>query len=186
MESGREFTISFRLSVGPKHVLRAFTLLEIVVVIGVIAILGALMVPAISAMRGRAQRVQCTNNLRNLYIAANLYVQQNGSWPQIQMGSDTAFQDYAKAWITALAPFGPAQQTWICPTIQALLGNPDLSHPENVRTDYYAMPFDDKPTTPYEWPRQPWFIETADVHGHGNLIIFTDGSVSDLKTVIKR
>jgi len=31
-----------------------------------------------------------------------------------------------------------------------------------------------------------WFVETADVHGHGNLIIFTDGSVSDLKTVIKR
>ena len=183
MESGQEFTISFRLPVGRKRVLRAFTLLEIVIVIGVIVILAALMVPAFSAMRGRAQRVQCTSNLRNLYIAANLYVQQNGSWPQIPTGSS---QDYARAWIAALAPFGPTQQTWICPTIQALLGNPDLSQPENVRTDYYAMPFDDKPTTPYEWPRQPWFIETADVHGHGNLIIFTDGSVSDLKTVIKR
>ncbi len=28
-----------------------------------------------------------------------------------------------------------------------------------------------------------WFVEAGDVHGHGNLIIFTDGSISDLKTV---
>jgi prepilin-type N-terminal cleavage/methylation domain-containing protein len=167
---------------------RAFTLLELLIVIGIVAILAALMVPAISAMRSRAQRVQCTSNLRNLYIAANLYVQQNGSWPQIEApgGGDSTQQDYAKAWITALAPFGLTQKSWICPTIQNLLRNPDYFQPENVRTDYYAMPFDDKPTTPYEWPRQPWFIETADVHGNGNLIIFTDGSISDLKTVIRR
>jgi prepilin-type N-terminal cleavage/methylation domain-containing protein len=188
LESGQEFTISFRLPVVSKCVLRAFTLLEILIVIGVIAILAALMVPAISAVRARAQRVQCTSNLRNLHIAANLYVQQNGSWPQIQMpgDSESAQEDYTRAWIAALAPFGLNQKSWICPTIQNLLQNPDYFQPENARTDYYAMPFDDKPTTPYEWPRQPWFIETADVHGNGNLIIFTDGSVSDLKTVIRR
>ena len=186
MESGQEFTISFRLPLGRKRASRAFTLLEILIVIGVIAILGALMFPVTSAMRARAQRVQCTNNLRNLYIAANLYVQEKGSWPQIPTGNQTSSQDFASAWIAALAPFGPTQQSWICPAIQALFGNPDLRQPENVRIDYYPMPFDDKPTTPYEWPRQPWFVETADVHGHGNLIIFTDGSVSDLKTVIKR
>lgn len=164
-----------------------FTLTELVVVIGIVAVLAGLLFPAASAVRGRAQRVQCTNNLRNLYIATNLYVQQNGSWPQISMGGGggTGFPDYARAWIAALGPFGPTQQTWICPTMQALLGNPDLRQPDNVRVDYYAMAFDEKPTSPYEWPRQPWFIETADVHGNGNQIIFTDGSVSDLKTVIK-
>jgi len=31
--------------------------------------------------------------------------------------------------------------------------------------------------------RQPWFIETGDVHGHGNLVNFADGSISDLRTV---
>jgi hypothetical protein len=44
--------------------------------------------------------------------------------------------------------------------------------------------FDDKPTTPHQWPRQPWFAEVGDGHGHGNLIIFTDGSIGDLKTVV--
>ena len=183
MQSGQEFTGP----VVPSRVLRAFTLLELLVVIGIIVILAGLLFPATATVRAYAQRVQCTANLRNLYIAANLYVQQKGSWPQISMGGggQTGFQDYARAWIAALAPFGPTQQTWICPRIQALLGNPDLRQPQNVRVDYYAMAFDDKPVSPYEWPRQPWFIETADVHGNGNLIIFTDGSVSDLKTVIK-
>ena len=64
--------------------------------------------------------------------------------------------------------------------------NPDLTKPENVRVDYMATSFDSKPTTPHQWPRQPWFAEIGDVHGHGNLIIFTDGSVSDLKTVVGR
>jgi len=143
----------------------ALTQFELLIVIGVVAVLAALLVSVTSAMRARAQRLQCTANLRTLYNAANLYVQQNGSWPQISMEDtgDSSFQDYARGWIAALAPFGPTQQTWICPTIQ-----------------------NDKPTSPYEFARRPWFIETADVHGHGNLIIFSDGSVSDLKTVNRR
>jgi hypothetical protein len=138
-------------------------------------------------MRARAQRVQCTANLRSLYVAAESYLQQNGSWPQIDEDeSDTAEQTSATAWIAALAPFGPTQKTWVCPTIQELMQNPDLSKPENVRIDYIATSFDDKPTTPHEWPKQPWFIEAADVHGNGNLIVFTDGSISDLKSVMKK
>jgi hypothetical protein len=61
--------------------------------------------------------------------------------------------------------------------------NPDYLKPENARVDYVATPFDDKPTTPDQWPRQPWFAEVGDVHGHGKLIIFTDGGITDLKTV---
>jgi prepilin-type N-terminal cleavage/methylation domain-containing protein len=167
---------------------RGFTILEVFVVAVIIAILAALLLPVFSKMRARAQRVQCMGNLRSLYVAAESYVQQNGSWPQIPIlsdDSDASEQDYANAWIVAFAPFGPTQKTWICPTIQELLQNPDLSKPENVRLDYFATPFDDKPTTPHQWPKQPWFAETGDVHGNGNLIIFTDGSISDLNTVAK-
>ena len=98
-------------------------------------------------------------------------------------GTDTARQDFAQAWITALAPFGPTRATWICPTIQNLLRNPSYDTSGNARIDYMPMQFDAKPTTPHQWPRQPWFVETADVHGNGNLIVFTDGSISDLKTI---
>lgn len=172
------------LSVCRRAAVRGFTLLEVLVVVVIIGILAALLFPVLSVMRARAQRVQCMGNLRSLYVAAESYLQQNGSWPQIGGDdSNTAEQDEANAWISALAPFGPTQKTWICPTVQELLQNPDLSKPENVRIDYIATPFDDKPPTPHQWPTQPWFIESADVHGNGNLIILTDGSISDLKTV---
>ena len=57
------------------------------------------MFPAFAMLRARAQRVQCTSNLRNLYLATDLFVQRNGNWPQIRMQSesDNAQRDYARA-----------------------------------------------------------------------------------------
>ena len=165
----------------------AFTLLELLAVIALIVVLATLILAVGSNMRARAQREQCAINLRSLYLAAEAYLQQNGSWPQIGAGddSDSAETDYARAWIDALKPFGATQQTWICPTMQASLGNPDLSRPENIRVDYTAMQFDDKPLTPHQWPKQPWFMETGNEHGNGPLVIFTDGSISDINSVMK-
>jgi type II secretory pathway pseudopilin PulG len=165
----------------------AFTLAELIVVLGIIAVLTILVLLASENMRGRAQRVQCMANLRSLYAATELYIQQNGSWPQIASDeSDESDQALASAWIAALKPFGPTEKNWICPTIENLMQNPDYTSADNVRIDYIPTPFDDKPTTPHQWPKQPWFIEVADVHGHGNLIIFTDGSISDLKSVLSK
>jgi type II secretory pathway pseudopilin PulG len=162
----------------------AFSILELFVAIVIIVILATLMVPLISTLRARAQRAQCTANLKNLYVATELFIQRNGSWPQILRAADGAPSgDFANAWIAALEPFGISRKSWICPTIQDLMHTPDYSKPENARLDYMPMPFDDKPTTPHQWPRQPWFVEIGDMHGNGNLIIFTDGSISDLKTV---
>jgi len=130
--------------------------------------------------------VQCTANLKSLYSATEMFIQQYGSWPQIKQSaddSDAAEIEFAKAWIATLAPFGPSQKTWICPTLQNYLQNPDLTKNENIRIDYLATSFDDKPTTPHRWPRQPWFAEVGNMHGNGNLVIFTDGSISDLNTI---
>ena len=134
---------------------------------------------------GRAPSVQCIANLHNLYIAADLCVQRNGAWPQITRGTaGSNRKDYANAWIIALLPFGLTRQTWICPTIQELLDNPDYSQQQNARLDYMPMSFDDKPTTPHQWPLQPSFIEAANVHGHGNLLIVTDGSIAETKDLL--
>jgi prepilin-type N-terminal cleavage/methylation domain-containing protein len=173
---------------GRRRVTRdvGFSIIEMMVTLLIIGILIGLTIMTIRGLRARAQRVQCTNNLRNLAVAANLYVQQYGSWPQIAPAAPgTPTQTFAESWVSVLAPFGAERKTWICPAIQNSLNNPDYSKPETARIDYMPMTFDDKPTTPHQWPRQPWFIETGDVHGSGNLIIFTDGSVSDVKTVLE-
>lgn len=163
----------------------ALTVFEVMIAIVIVAILVVLSIPVFSSFRARAQRAQCSTNLRNLSVAAELYIQQNGSWPQIARAAfDDGSEEYALAWQEALQPFGPTAKTWICPTIQGLLHNPDYTRAENARTDYVRMPFDDKPGTPHRWTRQPWFVETGDVHGNGNLIIFTDGSIGDLKTLM--
>jgi type II secretory pathway pseudopilin PulG len=78
-------------------------LLLVLIVLAIIGILGTLLIPVYAGMRSRAQRVQCIANLHSLYIAADLFLQRNGSWPQIARGSsDTGDQDFANAWINAL------------------------------------------------------------------------------------
>jgi len=161
-----------------------FTLLEMATVLVVIGILATLLLPAIENIRLRVEKVQCMSNLRNLYAAASGYVQQNGHWPQIDthlLATDK--KAYAAAWIAALQPMGLAPKNWICPTVQRTNNNPNYLQPNLARVDYIAMPFDNKESTPYRWPSQPWFVENGDVHGNGNLIIFTDGSIRELNEV---
>ena len=52
---------------------RAFTLLEVLVVIAVIAILTALLLPVLSRAKDSGRRAACTSNLHQLFIATSLY-----------------------------------------------------------------------------------------------------------------
>lgn len=117
-----------------------FTLVELLVVLSILALLGALAVPALQAALERADRTVCLSNLRQIGQAMSEFVADRGHYPaaEVEIRDSTGSVVERKRWYHALAPYlGAPARAWSSGQGRASID------PETGRATGFVLPSED-------------------------------------------
>lgn len=109
---------------------RAFTLIELLIVIAIISILAAILFPVFAKARDKARQTACTNNLKQIYLGYRMYGQDyDGGYPHTDVlgKSQTRAASDPRGTPQLLYPYTKNMEIWVCPN-----GYPGLQEAGNT------------------------------------------------------
>ena len=125
----------------------AFTLVELLVVIGIVALLVALLLPALSGAREQARRARCGANLHSIGQAITMYVQQSGYYPVCFLADPSKPAVNFSIWPAQVRLFMPGDhEPFFCPAQDErcawpMRGAPAPAAHKGARADAYHTSF---------------------------------------------
>ena len=119
---------------------RGFTLIELMVSIGIVGLLAALLLPAVQRAREAARRGECASHLKQIGIALHSYVSSQGYFPSLTAWTIDTGPDrmrYAGHGFSPLARMLPELE--LAPAYNAANFGPDSAHPIGLAANQTVM-----------------------------------------------